>query len=74
MHQNIISVLEKKEFTLFLSTRNNLWNVIWIYNLDKIYSAKEFNQSFIKQVNNWNIENNFKILEDTFLADKKIII
>jgi hypothetical protein len=24
MHQNIISVLEKKEFTLFLSTRNNL--------------------------------------------------
>ena len=50
MHNNLISQLENKEFNLFLSTRNDLWNVIWIYNLNKQFTAQEYNQNYIIKV------------------------
>jgi hypothetical protein len=73
MHRNILSQLNNKQYSVFLSNKNDSSNLVWIYNLDRKYTAKDFNQNFIKQVNKWNIKNNYKILENTFLDEKDLL-
>ena len=73
MHKNIISQLNKKDYSVLLANKNDYSNIVWIYNLDKKYSSKNFTQNFIKQVNRWNIKNNFKILENVFSDEKDLL-
>lgn len=73
MHKNILSQLKNKNYSVFLSNKDNYSNLVWIYNLDKKYTAKNFNQNYIRQVNKWDIKNNYKILENTFLDEKYLL-
>ena len=73
MHKNILSQLNNKQYSVLLANKNDYSNIVWIYNLKKKYTAKDFNQNYIKQVNNWNIKNNFKILENIFLDEKDLL-
>ena len=72
MHKNVISQLNKKEFNILINNKNDYWNIVWIYNLDKKYTAKNYYQNFIQEVNKKNIKNNFKIQENIFLDEKNL--
>jgi len=73
MHKNIISQLKNKYYSLLLANKNDYSNVVWIYNLKQKYSSKDFYRNYIKEVKKWNIENNFKILENIFLDEKNLL-
>jgi len=73
MHKNIVSQLNNKQYSLLLANKNDYSNVVWIYNLNKKYTSRDFYRNYIKEVNKWNIKNNFKILENIFLDEKDLL-
>ncbi len=66
MHQNMKNVFWEF-YDFILSWKNDVSNVIWVYNLDKNYTAKEYTTTFINNVESWFIKNNTEILKDTFV-------
>jgi len=72
MHKNIISQLNNKQYSVLLANKDDYSNIVWIYNLTKKHSSKDFYRKYIKEVKKWNIKNNFKILENIFLDEKDL--
>ena len=50
------------------SAKNDKSNIAWIYNLDKFYSAKDFDNKYLKQVKNWKILFDEKIIRNTVVV------
>lgn len=73
LHKNITSVFWKY-FSLFLSWKNDIWNMVWIYNWDKNYRAKDFTKKFQEQVKKGEIKNNEEILKNTYVDEKKLYL
>ena len=73
MHQNLKQNFWEF-FSLFLSWKNDISNVVWVYNLDKNYKASDFTKNFLKHVKNNEILNDFEILKNTFVDEKKIYL
>lgn len=64
IHSNIIDLFWKY-YSFLVCESEILWNIAWIYNLDKNYNEGDFNSNYIKNYRAWNIVFNEKILENT---------
>lgn len=64
IHSNFLDVFSKY-YSHILSWKNDKWNVMWIYNLNKFYSAKDYDNNYLKQVKNWKILFDEKIINNT---------
>ncbi len=71
---NILENNLKQIFTpnhdLLLSWKNDFWNVVWIFNLDKNYKAQDYTKSYQKNVELWNILENTEIINNTYVYNK----
>lgn len=66
IHLNLINVFWKF-YSHILAWENTKWNVVWIYNLDKFYTAKEYDVNYLKHFRKWNINYNSNIIKNTTL-------
>jgi hypothetical protein len=58
-------------FTLFQSEKNDISNCMWIYNLEKNYTAKDFDKNYQKLVKNNLALESSEIIKNTFIDEKK---
>lgn len=66
IHNNIINVFWKY-YNHILSWENNRWNISWIYNLDKFYTAKDFDDNYMNLYKKWEVYFNENIIKNTFV-------
>ena len=66
IHTNIISLFWDY-YSHLLAWKNDRWNVSWIYNLDKNYTAKEYDINYMNKYKSWEIEFDWNIIKNTFL-------
>ncbi len=66
IHSNFISVFWKY-YSHFLSGKNDRWNIVWVYNLDKNYNVNDYNFNYLEKVQNSEILYDWNIIKDTFL-------
>ena len=52
--------------------KNNNWNTIWIYNLDKKYTSEEINLKYLEQVKKWKVIYDSNIIKNTYIKSKLI--
>jgi len=68
INNNLINVFWKYYSHLSI-WENNRWNVIWIYNLDKFYSACDYNNKYLKYVETCEIIFDEKIIRNTVILE-----
>lgn len=66
IHDNIIGNFWK-HYSHLLAWENDRWNVMWIYNLDKNYTAEDYNLNYLNLVQNWDVVYDENIIRDTIL-------
>jgi len=66
IHSNLIDTFWEY-YSHILAWENDRWNVIWIYNLDKKYSALDFDNIYIEKTKKWDIVYEEKIVRGTVL-------
>lgn len=66
IHSNFISCFWGY-YSHLLAWKNDRWNVIWIYNLDKKYSWDDFDSNYLDKVKKWEIIYDPKIIKNTIL-------
>ncbi len=66
IHLNLINIFWKY-YSHIITWKNDYSNVSWIYNLDKYYSATEYDSNYMKQFRQWNILFNENIIKNTIL-------
>lgn len=59
-----------KNSILLKCEKNNNWNIVWIYNLNKKYSSEEINLKYLENVKKWNIIYDSNIIKNTFIKSK----
>lgn len=69
IHSNLISIFWEY-YSHLICENDKIWNIAWIYNLDKDYLESDFNSNYIKNYKAWNIIYNAKILENTRIIKK----
>ena len=70
IHSNIINIFWKY-YSHLLTWEDNRWNVSWIYNLTKNYTAKEYDINYMNKYKNWEIEFDSNIIKNTVLDKQK---
>ena len=65
--ENNLTKIFTKNYDLLLSWKNDFWNVVWIFNLDKNYKAQDYTKNYQKNVLEWNILENTEILKNTYV-------
>lgn len=68
IHSNLINIFWKF-YSHLLAWENDRWNVMWIYNLGKIYSASEYENNYRELVKEWQIEFDSKIIKNIVLDE-----
>lgn len=77
MYETIHSSLKKvfwNQFSLFLTWINDASNMMWIYNLDKKYSAKEFDENYKQLVKAWVAIKSTEIIKNTVVDEAGIYL
>jgi len=57
-----------KHYSHILKEKNDRWNVVWIYNLDKSYSVDDYSFNYLKSVQNSEISYDANIVS-TFIVE-----
>jgi len=66
IHDNLINTFWKN-YSHMLIWENDRWNVMWIYNINKNYSAEDYNLNYLDLVQNWELVYDENIIKDTIL-------
>jgi spermidine synthase len=66
IHKNIINTFWKY-YSHLLSWKNDYSNVVWIYNLNKFYTAKEYNDNYLNLVKKWELNYDKNLIKDTII-------
>lgn len=66
IHNNLINGFWKY-YSHILSWKNDRWNVMWIYNIDKNYTSEDYNLNYLELVQKWLINYDENIIKDTIL-------
>lgn len=70
IHSNLINIFWEY-YSHILVWVNDRWNVSWIYNLDKLYTADDYDNNYLEKVKKWEIMYDEKIIENTILESFK---
>lgn len=73
MHKNLKEIFWGY-FSLLLKWDWNSENWVWIYNLNKFYTAKEIDENYLEKVDKWEIKYDYKIIIDTFIDENKVFL
>ncbi len=73
IHSNLIKVFWKFYSQLSI-WKNNLWNIIWIYNLNKFYQASDYDNNYLEMVKNWSIIYDEQIIKNTIVLKNSFSI
>lgn len=68
IHSTLINVFWKNYNHLF-NWKNDRWNVVWIYNLDKFYKSQDFFENYMEKVSIWEIIYDEKLISN-FIVKK----
>jgi spermidine synthase len=66
IHENLIQQFWEF-YSHILLWKNDRWNVMWIYNLDKFYEAYEYEKNYLDKVKTWEIMYDENIIKNTIL-------
>lgn len=69
IHNNLINIFWEY-YSHLLLWNNDRWNIMWIYNLDKYYTASDYDNNYLEKVKNWEILYDEKIIKNTVLEWK----
>lgn len=73
MHNNLKQVFGN--YFSLITHWDWIWeNVVWIYNLNKFYSSKEFNDNYIEKAENWEIKYDYNLILNTYLDESKTFL
>lgn len=73
MHNNLKEVFWEY-FSLLTYGKQNWENSMWIYNLDKYYTAKDFDDNYLEKVDVWEIKYDYNMVFNTFVDEEKVFL
>jgi len=64
---NKIKNIFKKKYIKILNNKNDDWNIIWVYNLNKNLNSQDLILEYLNKVQNWEINYDSNIISNIFL-------
>jgi len=67
IEDKFVSSLKNKDKIKILNWKNDLWNIVWVYNLEKKYNSEELILEYLQKVQNWEINYDSNLVSKIFL-------
>jgi spermidine synthase len=73
IHNNLKNIFWNY-FSLLINPNLEWDNAVWIYNLDKYYSSKDFDDNYLEKVEKWEIKYDYNIILNTLVDEGRIFL